>query len=306
MKPKPGKALEDLVAAIETILCAGGGFEVVRNHKLFYKRTPFAEFDIIVRGKAGSNPVLALIECRDRAKKAPNDWIHALGGKKAFHNFTSVAAVTTGGFAKGCEEVAAKFQIDLRTVSALKPDLVLPGLPNITANNFVHGIRLRRATVYFADGTSQAIKEMASAILSQPSIREGPHFVTPVLQARLGIWDCFWAHVRVRGRELKERWDAHREPVATEVNYGAPESLQMLTPAGAGVVSWIRFIYEIDTTFEGSGPTRVLTYASQTTGETISQTMEFEVDIPGVGLQPIRLHAVPTNGATTIGLSQGR
>lgn len=306
MKPKPGKALEDLVAAIESILCGEGNFEVLRNTRKQYERTPFAEFDVIVKGRAGSSPVYALFECRDRKNKAPNEWIHALANKKRFHGFTSVAAVSTSGFAKGCEAVAARDQIDLRTVSSLVPEKVLVGFEGITAQNFLFGIKLRRATFHFVHATSEALLDSARHILEDPNVRQGKYLFATTYKLALSINDCFWTHASRHAMALKEAWDNEGLGVSTLVKYGAPETLEFLTPLGPGKISTIRYYYEFDTAVVSARPSCIRNYVSQISGETISQTVEFEMEFPGIGMQTILLHAVPTNDATKIGLSLER
>lgn len=301
--PKPGKALEDLVAAIETILCGDGKFEVLRNQTTQYKRTPFAEFDVIVKGKAGSNPVYALIECRDRKGRAPNNWIHQLAGKKDFHGFTSVAAVSTSGFAKGCEAVAARAKIDLRTVNTLTPENVLSEFEGITSRNFAHGIGLRRGDVRFVKETPVEVVEAAGVILKDPVECEGPHFFMSSSGRRLSLRDCFYSKAIPEGEMLRKHWEKVGPGANLRIMYGKPNILEFITPAGVGRVGEIYFFYDFETTVTTTPPSAVRNYASQTTGEAISQTMEFDLEIPEHGIQKILIHAVPTDDATVISMS---
>jgi hypothetical protein len=116
-----GKMLENLVEAFERLLTPAE-LNVEINDKVFNDEgIQIAEFDIIISGDLGSSSLRWLIECRDRPSQgaAPLSWIEQLYGRRAFHNFDKVFAVSTTGFAPGAVEKAKQNGIILRTVDSV-------------------------------------------------------------------------------------------------------------------------------------------------------------------------------------------
>ena len=145
--------------------------------------------------------------------------------------------------------------------------------------------------------------DSARQILANPELIKGKILFAPVPNVAFSINDTFWAAASSCPAKLVENWDQVGEGASLLVPYKSPDTLQFLTPVGVGKISTIRYYYHVDTQVVATPPSSVRNYVSQTTGETISQTMEFEIDIPGRGIQTIRLHAVPTTDATKVGLS---
>jgi len=116
-----GKALEDLVATIESLLVPRG-FTLEKNRREHNDAgVPLGEFDITIRGNIGSTPIACLIECRNRPSEgpAPTSWIQQLVGRRLQFNFDKVIAVSTTGFAPGAVPFATTAGIDLREMSQL-------------------------------------------------------------------------------------------------------------------------------------------------------------------------------------------
>lgn len=116
-----GKWLEQLVAEIEKTLLPAN-FTVATNEKIFNDDgVQIAEFDIVIEGNLGSTSIRWLIECRDRPSEgtAPGEWISGLIGRRDFHLFDKVTAVSTTGFSPSSIEYAKGCNIDLRTVENL-------------------------------------------------------------------------------------------------------------------------------------------------------------------------------------------
>jgi hypothetical protein len=118
---KPGRELEDIVAAIEQAMVPGG-FKVDIRKPIFNESGgQIAEFDIEISGKLGTIPVQLLIECRDRPSqgKQPASWIEQLVGRRDRFNFASVIAVSTTGFADPAIDYAKSAGIILRNVTRI-------------------------------------------------------------------------------------------------------------------------------------------------------------------------------------------
>ena len=117
-----GKGLEELVAEIERV-AKGNGFNIEVNQKIYNADgVQLSEFDIIISDEVGVYDGALLIECRDRPSQgaASSAWIEQLYGRKHFHNFFHVIAVSTTGFSPGAVHLAQKGNIELRVVSELQ------------------------------------------------------------------------------------------------------------------------------------------------------------------------------------------
>lgn len=116
---KTGKWLERLMHSLERGLISDLKASVTSNVLKYGKNSQIAEFDLVIRGTLGSNPVSVLVECRDRKRKADSQWIELLIGRKLVHGFSTVCAVSTSGFTKGAIELASRFGIETKTVSEI-------------------------------------------------------------------------------------------------------------------------------------------------------------------------------------------
>lgn len=127
-KRSDGRWLESLIAGIERILAPGFKVEV-RIILRGEDGSQYAEFDIILSGYTGSMPIKCLIECRDRSGAAPAAWIQQLLGRRDGYGFQKVMAVATHGFSPGAIELAARRDIELRSVESLRAEDVAEWIP---------------------------------------------------------------------------------------------------------------------------------------------------------------------------------
>jgi hypothetical protein len=126
-----GLWLEELVKRVEEGFAKDSGFKATSRVRLYSKRKghkrQVAEFDIVVEGMVGLNPMTILYECRDRPSQgpAPSQWLEGLVGRKIVHKFNSVIAVSTSGFSAGAYEIARDHLIGTRNVEILGPEAFL-------------------------------------------------------------------------------------------------------------------------------------------------------------------------------------
>lgn len=126
-----GLWLEELVKRVEEGFAKDSGFKATPRVRLYSKRKghkrQVAEFDILVEGMVGLNPMRILYECRDRPSQgpAPSQWLECLVGRKIVHKFDSVIAVSTSGFSTGAYEIAKEHKIGTRNVEVLGPEAFL-------------------------------------------------------------------------------------------------------------------------------------------------------------------------------------
>ncbi len=121
VKEKPGREIEDIVAAIEKAM-APDGFKVdVRKPVFDENGRQIAEFDITISGKLGTIPIQLLIECRDRPSegKQPASWIEQLVGRRDRFKLSTVVAVSATGFADTAIDYAKSAGIILRNVTRI-------------------------------------------------------------------------------------------------------------------------------------------------------------------------------------------
>jgi hypothetical protein len=166
MSSTDGKHLEGLVAFVESVLLPEG-FNVKTNKQVFNDEgVQIAEFDIEIRGKVGSTSIAWLIECRDRpgSGPAPGAWVEQLVGRRSRFGFNKVTAVSTTGFAPGAIKFAKEQGIEMRAVTALRPEefdwLVLKHLEGI-----VQSTNLRHATMLMDEAEPSEKVEAASQMI---------------------------------------------------------------------------------------------------------------------------------------------
>jgi hypothetical protein len=109
------------VCEIEKLLLPSG-FTVKSNNRVYNQDgVQVAEFDLEIRGTLGSTEIAWLIECRDRPGNgpAPGSWIEQLVGRRDRFKFNEVTAVSTTGFASGAAEYAKESGIETRTLQKI-------------------------------------------------------------------------------------------------------------------------------------------------------------------------------------------
>ncbi|RYD84196.1 MAG: hypothetical protein EOP84_06195 [Verrucomicrobiaceae bacterium] len=298
---KPGQRVETLVALVERLLCSDGKFEVVQNHRVYYERTPFAEFDVIVQGKAGSSPVKALIECRDRPSdgKAPGDWITALHGKKQYHGFTSVIAVSTTGFSTGAHEYARSFHIELRSVTSLESsvnDWFAPGWfpAGFVFNN--RAVMLEYVQLFFGKELPSELVATASEAINDHTL-EGKIIRVSTSGQMVSVLDLFIWH-------WKNRPNREAVPVGVhEVTLGCPTASQIeVAIDGSPRILFITFRFRIEDTSWEASRSASYRYASDASGDPIANVADY-VGVSPTGPRALSVTIVENAGEPIMGLS---
>jgi hypothetical protein len=113
MMVKPGKALEQLVAVLESVL---GPTDVVMTSpdKIAGKLSnQEREVDVSLRARVGSAQILVIIECRDRQGAQDVRWIEELATKREDVGADKAIAVSPTGFSEAARSLATAKIIDL-------------------------------------------------------------------------------------------------------------------------------------------------------------------------------------------------
>jgi len=141
MSRNDGKSLELLTKLIESLLLPKG-FEVETRKRIFNDLgIQIAEFDIVIKNKADSEPFYGLIECRDRPSRgaAPGEWIEQLYGRKHRFKFDKVMAVSSTGFSDGAKETARELGVELRNLETVTANEISNWLPQKIPLTIQHG-----------------------------------------------------------------------------------------------------------------------------------------------------------------------
>lgn len=81
------------------------------------------EVDVSIRYSIGNNPILIIIECRDRHSSNEDiTWIEQLKSKKEGIKADKFIAVSSEGFSKTAKEYASFYGIETRTIESLSKD----------------------------------------------------------------------------------------------------------------------------------------------------------------------------------------
>lgn len=117
---RPGKAFEELVARIETILAPSGA--VVKSpdyiQDLVTKR--LREVDASIRIQDGDSIRLITVECRDHRKGKQDDrWIEQLVTKREKIGAALTIAVSSSGFSESAITSASHFGLELRRLDQI-------------------------------------------------------------------------------------------------------------------------------------------------------------------------------------------
>ena len=133
MVSRLGRNLEKIVRDLEKLL-GDSNLEVKSPDKLFdYASEIYREVDISIKGKLGTNPILIVIECRDRGRPQNVTWIEQLKTKRDGIRANKMIAVSTSGFSPNAVILAEKYGIGIRNVN----DLDAKELSGWIANNEV-------------------------------------------------------------------------------------------------------------------------------------------------------------------------
>jgi hypothetical protein len=148
--PRQGRALEQLVARLETILGSTNVLVQSPEYIVGRKTETRREVDVTLRTKIGSSELLVIIECRDRKAKQDTRWIEEVASKREDVGANKAVAVCPAGFTQGAVRLAEAEQIDLRTVVSVTGPEVFAWLGFLTVSrrhwNMDYGmIRFRSA-----------------------------------------------------------------------------------------------------------------------------------------------------------------
>jgi hypothetical protein len=105
-KSRRGKALEEAVARIQQLLDPGS--TVTRNEKIKDRLGYPREFDVVVRGRLGTYPILVVIECRDWRGRLDVRHIEGFHAKADRVNANLAVIVSRKGFFARALKVAAE------------------------------------------------------------------------------------------------------------------------------------------------------------------------------------------------------
>jgi hypothetical protein len=114
-KQKPGKALQDLVAIIESLL--GDDAEIKSPDYLIDKTTgKKREVDVSIRRRVASQPVLIIEECRDHKRPVKVDYVEQVVQKREDVGADRAVIVSRVGFSDGARAKAEAHSIGLMTL----------------------------------------------------------------------------------------------------------------------------------------------------------------------------------------------
>lgn len=116
------KQFELLVASIEAAASKHHGIVKSPDRLLDKASGKLREVDASIRFSIGTIPVLITIEVRFRRRPADITWIEQLSTKRQRLGATKTIAVSSSGFTEDAAKTAAQHGIEVRTLSAAKPE----------------------------------------------------------------------------------------------------------------------------------------------------------------------------------------
>lgn len=117
-KKKPGKALEELVAWIETSLRADANTTV--EHDVFLPDKDGGgprQIDVLIRVKSGHDELLTIIEVRDRGKRADVRFVEEMSAKRVSVRADAACLVSKAGFSEAAIAKARALNVRLLTLA---------------------------------------------------------------------------------------------------------------------------------------------------------------------------------------------
>lgn len=146
--PRKGKALERLIALIESLLVPVGGTVISPDYLPDKVTGNRREVDIAIRLKVGTSPILVIVECRDRHGVADVTWIEQLAQKRNDVNADKAVAVSSYGFSQPAIRKAEFYNIEIRKLDTLTAadvqDWFRAGpAEHVSENAFIHGVTIQ-------------------------------------------------------------------------------------------------------------------------------------------------------------------
>jgi len=179
MKRNDGKALENIVAILETTQLPEGS-TVERRHPVYDdNRVQIAEMDIFITSPlGGSMTVKSLIECRDRPSEgaAPVNWIESLDSRRTRLKLDKVMAVSSTGFSPGAVQWAERCAIELRTFETITPDAVLGWLPKYAPLRIATHHLVTARIMFAEDQLLASLADPGVEVEAEPELREHTKF----------------------------------------------------------------------------------------------------------------------------------
>lgn len=113
--PKRSNDFQRLVYLVRLNLAEGA--EVIESKMMRDRLTKrYREVDVVIKGKAGSQPVVVCIECRDHKRVADVTWVDAMKSKHDRLDTNVLLLASSRGFTKEAQDVAQKYGIELFTL----------------------------------------------------------------------------------------------------------------------------------------------------------------------------------------------
>jgi hypothetical protein len=297
-----GKALENLVCEIEKLLLPGG-FTVRSNNRVYNQdRVQVAEFDLEIRGTIGSTEIAWLIECRDRPGDgpAPGSWIEQLVGRRDRFKFNKVTAVSTSGFAPGAAEYAKESGIETRILQQITLENVASWLGlrqihqvrrvtrlqtscmTISANEPLELVKALEDKIKSVDGNTKFLKSTDAG--EYVTVNEAFHAAVLTVEGLLDSVQLNEPPQSVNLRTLYPKDDSH---YVVETDLGEVRIQEILFE---GEIFAEQSLVPIESIQE---------YLKEQTGERISQTATFPIQISG---QPfsIEMHNLAQSSETHV------
>lgn len=303
-----GKALEDLVARIESLLVPQG-FTVPKNRREYNDNgVAIGEFDITIHGNVGSTPISCLIECRNRpsAGPAPASWIQQLVGRRRQFGFDKVIAVSTTGFAAGAEEFAGKEGVDLREMSQLIQ--LPPDLASWLGTRILHSREVRHtlnaARLHIGEHETPERERAATTLVSRTSSK-APFLRETKTGQMISVVDAFQVAVQQQP-ELYSGLvpNGSSKHVKFVGNYRDDEDHYVLdTPVGPVRVTGIEFEGELSIIQTDVPLEELSEYRRIGNKDAISQTASFALPVRERIIK-IDLHHLTQSGQTCIAIEQ--
>ncbi|MCM2417660.1 restriction endonuclease [Streptomyces sp. RKAG293] len=164
---KAGRALEELVATLETLL-SDSLVEIKSPDRIRGKTGGgLREVDVSLRTRVGSANILVIMECRDRSDPQTVEWIDAIAGKQEEVGANKAVAVSRSGFTSHARAQAQAKGIELRTIGEVDRASVWDwlGVAVVTArvNNLME---MKSAQIIIPDSVSTEANSEALSIVS--------------------------------------------------------------------------------------------------------------------------------------------
>jgi len=163
---KAGRALEELVATLETLL-SNSPVEIRSPDFIMGKTTHTPrEVDVSLRTRVGSAAVLVIIECRDRARPENVQWIDAIVGKQEEVGANKAVAVSRSGFTATARARAQAKGIELRTLEEVNSASVWDWLDIAFMAVRVNNLAMTGAQILLPDTVPAEAEAAALSIVS--------------------------------------------------------------------------------------------------------------------------------------------